>query len=297
LEEFSSYLVVVRGVVTDVAVNYVRWVREFVVGLTGQDGLVDWARADGAAANLYVARRGQGYARKTVGVLVTAVRSLLRWAYQTGRAPVRSDLAVLSPADWQGSQFPRALTGEQQAGVLDAVGAFERTVGAALRDRAAVLLLCRLGLRAGEVAGLRLEDVDWRAGLVTVCGKGRSSTLPLPVDVGAALMAYLKDGRPRGVATRRLFLTEDRQGPTRPWSASGVTQMVGRAARKAELGVIHAHRLRHTAATRVLAEGGSLADVAQLLGHSRIQTAAIYAKSDLRSLRTLVVAWGTVARP
>jgi site-specific recombinase XerC len=194
LEEFRAYLLTDKGVVPDVATNYVGWAREFVVGLTSPEGIVDWAAADGAAANRYVAARGRGYARKTVGVLATAVRALLAWAYLTGRLARRCDGAVLRPADWQASSLPRALSEEQVGALVDAVGRFERTPAAVLRDRAALLLLRRLGLRAGEVAGLRVDDIDWRAGLVTVRGKGRQSTLPLPVDVG--IVGYI---RPTGL--------------------------------------------------------------------------------------------------
>ncbi|MDR2373636.1 MAG: tyrosine-type recombinase/integrase [Bifidobacteriaceae bacterium] len=294
LDEFRVYLLADKGVVADVATNYVRWSREFVVGLTRAGGAVDWSGADAAEANRYVAARGRGYARKTVGVLATAVRALLAWAYLTGRIPRRCDSAVLRPADWQASSLPRALSQEQMGSLLDAVGQFERTPAAVLRDRATLLLLSRLGLRSGEVAGLRVDDIDWRAGLITVRGKGRQSTLPLPVDVGEALVAYLRAGRPGGHPGREVFTTA--QPPLGPWSAHAVTHMVGRAARRAGLGTVHAHRLRHTAATRVLAEGGSLADVSQLLGHARLQTSAVYAKTDLLSLRGLVVPWGVVDR-
>jgi site-specific recombinase XerD len=190
---------------------------------------------------------------------------------------------------------PKFLSDGQAVALLAAVGGFERSNAAVLRDRAALLLLSRLGLRSGEVSGLMVDDVDWRAGLVTVRGKGRVSVLPLPVDVGEALVEYLRNGRPVGYQGRELFLTS--APPARPWSAGALSGMVARAARHAGLGLVHAHWLRRTAATKVLARGGSLADVAQLLGHANLQTAAVYAKTDLASLRELVVEWGQVALP
>jgi site-specific recombinase XerD len=159
------------------------------------------------------------------------------------------------------------------------------------RDLAMLTLLARLGLRAGEVTALSLDDIDWRAGEVTVTGKGRrSERLPLPADVGEAVAAYLHEGRPGPFeGTRRLFLRL--YAPHQGLTTGGVTQAVFAAAQRAALGRIYAHRLRHTAATGMLRAGASLPEVGQVLRHRRLGSTAIYAKTDVPALRTLARPW------
>ena len=158
-----------------------------------------------------------------------------------------------------------------------------------LRDLAILALLSRLGLRASEVAGLRLEDIDWARGELTVTGKGnKSERLPLPADVGSAIVNWLQNGRPR-CGHREVFVCD--RGPHRPMSRGAVTNVAARAARKAGLGTIHAHRLRHTAATAMLEAGGSLAEIGQVLRHDRVLTTAIYAKVDVTALRAVAMPW------
>jgi integrase/recombinase XerD len=154
-------------------------------------------------------------------------------------------------------------------------------------------LMLRLGLRAGEVAALRLEDLDWRAGQVTVHGKGgRMDQLPLPVDVGEAIAGYLRRGRPR-TAAREVFLRvrPPRAGLTR----SGVTNIVLDAARRAGLGAVRAHRLRHTAAGDMLRAGAPLAEIGQVLRHRSLASTAAYARVDVERLRTIARPWPTGA--
>jgi site-specific recombinase XerD len=151
-------------------------------------------------------------------------------------------------------------------------------------------LLARMGLRAGEVAGLRLDDIDWRLGEITVRGKGnRRDRLPLPADAGEAVADWLRHGRPVTALDRSVFIRI--KAPHRGLTSGGVTQAVAAAAGRAGLGVIYAHRLRHSAATAILAEGGSLAEVGQVLRHARVATTAIYAKVDHRALDALVLPW------
>lgn len=163
------------------------------------------------------------------------------------------------------------------------------------RDFAILTTLVRLGLRAGEVAQLALDDIDWRAGEVVVRGKANCiERLPLPADVGEAVAAYLRGGRPATACGRTVFVRI--KAPHRPLSACGVTQVVASAARRAGLGQIHAHRLRHTAATAMLRAGASLPEVGQLLRHRRALTTAIYAKVNHDALRTIARPWpGDVA--
>jgi integrase/recombinase XerD len=151
-------------------------------------------------------------------------------------------------------------------------------------------MLVRLGLRAGEVVALELDDIDWRAGEVIVRGKGnRPERLPFPADVGEAVAAYLHRGRPTSAEGRRVFVRV--RAPHRALTTGGVTQVVAAAARRAGIGRIHAHRLRHAAATQMLRAGASLSEIGQLLRHRRALTTAIYAKVDREALRTIARPW------
>ena len=166
----------------------------------------------------------------------------------------------------------------------------DRGTGIGRRDFAILGLLGRLGLRCGEVAGLTLDDIDWRAGVILIYGKGRrDDRLPLPVDVGNALTGYLRRGRPASAVGRAVFVRA--LAPHRAMSSGAVSRVVAAAAERAGLGSVRAHRLRHTAATELLRGGASLADVGQVLRHRRLLSTAIYAKVDERSLRKLARPW------
>jgi site-specific recombinase XerC len=218
------------------------------------------------------------------------MRSLLRWAFATGLVERRMAPGVLGPPRRVLAGLPRALTPGQVEALKSAA---DVTTAIGLRDYALVVMISRLGLRAGEVAGLSLESIDWHHGQVSVHGKGaRALTLPLPVDVGEALVAYLRYGRPGAGLDRAVFVRG--RPPLRGLSAKGVSTAVATLARRAGLGVVHAHRLRHTAATAVLAAGGTLIEARELLGHARTDTTMIYARTDLGALRVLVIPWGTV---
>ena len=167
----------------------------------------------------------------------------------------------------------------------------DRTAGNGRRDLAMLTLLARLGLRAGEVAALRLEDIDWRAGEITVQGKGnRSERLPLPADVGEPIAAYLRDGRPASAGgARQVFLRV--KAPHCGLTGGGVTQAVAAAAKRAGPGTVHAHRLRHSAATGMLRAGAGLPEIGQVLRHRRLMSTAIYAKTDVSALQALARPW------
>jgi integrase/recombinase XerD len=153
-----------------------------------------------------------------------------------------------------------------------------------------VLLLSRLGLRAGEVARLGLDDIDWRHGEIAITGKGsRAERLPLPADVGTAIAAYLRRGRPATAEGRSVFVRV--HAPHRPLTTGGVTMVVFDAAQRAGLGRMHAHRLRHTAATAMLRAGSPLPEVGQVLRHRSALTTAIYAKVDREALAVLARRW------
>jgi integrase/recombinase XerD len=181
----------------------------------------------------------------------------------------------------------QALDGDQVAALLASCDPRTRT---GRRDLAILTLLARLGLRAGEVAALRLGDIDWRRGEITVRGKGnRQDRLPLPADVGQRIVDWLQDGRPETAQGRAVFVRA--QAPYRPLTSNAVTTVVACAGQRAGLGVIGAHRLRHSAATAMLRAGGSLTEIGQTLRHARPLTTAIYAKADIEGLRQLARPW------
>lgn len=263
------------------------WVSGFVAGLADGDA-VRWDDADVAMVNAYIVERGRGYAPASCSLLVSAMRSLLRWALVTGRIDRDLNHGILRPRVTRAT-LPRGLTPDQIDALLAAADPATR-VG--VRDRAVVITLSRLGLRAGEAAGLTLDDIDWAAGRLTVIGKGqRRLTLPLPVDVGQALVAWLRV-RPPDAQDRAVFVRL--RAPIRGLSSAGISDIVVHLAERAGLGVMHAHRLRHTAAMNVIAAGGTLTEARELLGHSRADSTHVYARTDLASLRTLVVRFGQV---
>ena len=160
---------------------------------------------------------------------------------------------------------------------------------ARVRDVALVTLMLRLGLRAGEAAALQLESLDWRNATVTVTGKrGRVDRVPIPHDVGAVLVAYLRDGRPRATTHRAVFLTVD--APHAPIRSSTVVSMVSHAMRRAGIAG-GSHRLRHTAAMQVIARGGGMVEAGQLLRHSSMTATTIYARADIGALAELARPW------
>jgi site-specific recombinase XerD len=190
-------------------------------------------------------------------------------------------------AGWRLSDLPKGL---EQAQLRRLLGSCDRRTPTGRRDYAILLLLARLGLRAGEVARLSLDDIDWRRGEITVLGKAnRAERLPLPADVGAAIAAYLRHGRPGTAVGRSAFVRV--RAPHRVLTTGGVTMVVCDAARRAGLGRMYAHRLRHTAATAMLRAGSPLAEVGQVLRHRSALTTAIYAKVDRDALVVLARPW------
>jgi integrase/recombinase XerD len=211
---------------------------------------------------------------------------LLHFLYLEGRTPSALTSAVLGVAGWSMSSLPRAVSPEVATRLI---ASCDLATPVGRRDRAVLILLSRLGLRGQEVAGLELGDIDWRAGEVTISGKGnRKERLPLPADVGEALVDYLRDGRPQSTS-RRVFLSV--RAPLRPLSPSAVRSVVRDACRRVGIPVIGAHRLRHMVGTETLRAGASLAEVGQLLRHADQLTTANYAKVDRKALVALARPW------
>jgi site-specific recombinase XerD len=287
LERFQHYLVSERGIGAATAESYVCFARPFVAArlAPGGPGLEGLTVADVTA---FVVASCPGMPKGSAKMTVTALRSLLGWLHAGGVLGQSLAWAVPSVAAWRLARLPQPLEPAQVQAMLDSC---DRATANGRRDLAMLTLLARLGLRAGEVAALRLEDIDWRAGEITVCGKGRrSERLPLPADAGGPLAAYLRDGRPAPAdATRQVFLRV--KAPHCGLTGGGVTQAVAAAGRRAGLGTVHAHRLRHSAATGMLRAGAGLPEVGQVLRHRRLMSTAIYAKTDTAALRALARPW------
>ncbi|MEO8969622.1 MAG: site-specific integrase [Solirubrobacteraceae bacterium] len=287
LADYRDYLAVERGLTKDTIEGYVSAVRPFLDGRLRDDGDLDLDGLTGADVVAFVVARCPAQSRGAAKMTVTALRSLLRFLHLRGLVVEPLGEAVPSTASWRLAGLPRALEPEQ----LDALlASCDRGAATGRRDYAVLVMLARLGLRAGEVAALGLEDVDWRAGELRIVGKGRrAERLPLPADVGAAIVAYLQDGRQVTALDRSLIVRV--RAPHHGLSTGGISQIVFAAAARAGLGPMHSHRLRHTAATQMLRAGAGLEEVGQVLRHRHVLTTAIYAKVDRDALRQLARSW------
>jgi integrase/recombinase XerD len=256
-----------------------------------QDVLGDDAGAYSAEAlRAFVLNRAKPHGVYRAKSIVVAVRSFLRFLGATGRCPVSLEHAIPGFASWQLSSVPRFLVAED----------VERVIGSCndyvfgLRDRAVLLLLARLGLRAGEVAQLKFADIDWRNGSINVCGKGRrQESLPLPQEVGNAILRYLQ-GRPP-LRVPEVFTSV--LAPIRPLTRAAVTHIARSALRRAGIkaSVNGAHVLRHSAATAMLRNGATLASVGAVLRHRSPMTTAHYAKVDFGLLSEIAQPWPEVS--
>jgi site-specific recombinase XerD len=289
LEEYDFYLQKERSLAAATQTCYRPFVRQFLFKRFG-DGRIDLAVLRASDVLTFVQCAAGQLKGKRAQLMTAALRSFLRFA--RFRGDIELDLAACVPsvAGWSLSTVPKSLPPDKVEKVL---AHCERRSATGKRDNAILLLLARLGLRAGEVARLKLDDLDWERGCITVHGKmGRVDELPLPAAVGTALVAYLKEGRPPGSNTRLLFLRSD--APLCGFAGQkAVGAVVKRALEKA--GIVSprkgAHQFRHTLASELLRHGGSLTEIGQILRHRSPETTAIYAKVDLPSLRLLAVPW------
>jgi len=292
LRQFADHLVHERGVArhTTTVRDYQRIARLFLAETVGPDGAGLAGIATGDVSG-FVLARCRGRSPRWARLLVTALRALLRFVYLEGHTPSDLSGAVPNVAGWRGASLPRAIAPEQVRRLL---AACDRRTGAGRRDFAVLVLLARLGLRSGEVAALGLADVDWRAGEILIRGKAdRQEKLPLPPDVGAALAGYLQRGRPRRHEASLFLQVRAPYAPLRP---PAVRAIVARAAHRAGLPGVAAHRLRHSVATGMLREGASLSEIAAVLRHRNLATTAIYAKVDHATLRGVARPWPAGAR-
>ncbi len=219
-------------------------------------------------------------------VHVGELRSLLRFLYLDGRIPGSLAESVPGVAVWHNTVLPPTMEAGQVVALLDGC---DRATITGRRDFAILTVVTRLGLRSAEVSGLTLDDLDWRAGEIVVCGKGhRIDRLPMPTDVGEALVGYLDGGRPV-TESRKVFLR--RRAPLAGIDSTTVTTVVHFACLRAGVPQVGAHRLRHALAADLVAAGAGLGEIAQLLRHRDLDSTAVYAKVDRVALGSLAQPW------
>lgn len=287
MELYRNWLVNTRGLAATTVLRYVNLARRFLTepGSSGLSMINLQALRGGDVSDFLMAevsRVSLGAARGRVAEL----RSLLR--YLQSQDLVQGDLAASVPsvAGWHAAGLPDSLSAADVQKLLDSCDGTRKSDP---RDGAILALLARLGLRSVEVAGLLLDDIDWSAGEIWVRGKGRrGDRLPLPTDVGEALVQYVMHHRPTTDA-RQVFFTE--RAPRKPIAPDLVSDVVRRACRRSGLAVVGAHQLRHALATDLLAHDVSLLEISQVLRHRDLATTAVYAKVDLLSLRSVAAQW------
>lgn len=288
LERFYHYLTIERVLTSKTAHAYVHAVRPFLHDRILPDGLdLNFEHLGTADVTGFVVVRCTQQSRGAAKMTVTALRSLLGFLHLEGMLERPLAAAVPSVAGRRLQGLPKGLEPDQVQRLL---ASCDRRTRIGRRDFAILTTLARLGLRIGEVAALKLDDISWRTGEIVIHGKGkRTERLPLPADVGVAVVGYLRRTRPKNAQGRTVFVRV--RAPHHALSAGGVAQVVLSAAQRAGLAQIHPHRLRHTAATQLLRAGASLPEISQLLRHHRALTTAIYAKVDRDALRTIARPW------
>lgn len=285
LEAYRDYLVRERGLAGGTIVTYIHTARLLLRWWAG-DGALRLDRLDAGDVIEFVRIECDGRRFGSAKDIAAGTRALLRYLFLTGA--IGTELATVVPkvAGWRMAALPSFLTPEEITRLL---ATCDRRTAFGRRDYAVLILLARMGLRAGEVAGLELSHIDWRAGEVLVRGKGRrEERLPLPAEAGEALAGWLRRGRPRCDCPQ--VITRVR-APHRALSSSGISVIVAAACRRGGLPVVHAHRLRHSAATQMLQAGADLTEVGQVLRHRSALTTAIYAKVDRQALAGLALPW------
>ena len=286
IECYSLYLLDRRGLARSSVRNYVGVARVFLSWREAAIGRLALAELDGSAVTEFVLCESQRCSVGSAKAMVTRLRALLRFLHVEGEVDRELAGVVPSVASWRLASLVKALDARSLARLL---ASCDRRTRVGRRDFAILRLLSRLGLRAGEVAALRLGDIDWRAGEMLIHGKGsRQERLPLPGDVGETLAGWLSRGRP---CCESVFAFTRLRAPLGGLSPGAVSQIVCRACQRAGLPLVSAHRLRHTAATEMLRAGGSLTEVGQVLRHRGRDVTSIYAKVDRLALAAVVQPW------
>jgi len=288
MERYRHWMVTDRQLAPRTISRYEQGARLFLDGRARKGG--GPAGVEGlsqeAVTEFLLAEASRGLSAKSLQGRVAELRSLLRFLYLEAMISTPLGHGVPPVPGWKDTGVPRRLAVTEVQALLDSC---DRATASGKRDFAILLLLARMGLRAAEVAGLGLDDLDWRAGELVVHGKaGRCDRMPLPVEVGEAVATYLLDARPE-IKCRTVFLTL--VAPPRAMGHTTVGQMVWRQCRIAGLEPVRAHRLRHALATELLSKGVRLPEIAQVLRQRDLATTAIYAKVDYPALRELAQPW------
>jgi site-specific recombinase XerD len=288
-QRYRMFLEQERGLAEPTIENYLGLLRRFLVHRFGEGPVhtSDLGPEDAAHFLLEHAHKGSP---GRASLMVTTLRSFFRFLLQHGEISIDLAASVPTVANWRRTKLPRYV---EPGAVEQVLEACDRSTAMGRRDYAILILLARLGLRAGEVVMLRLDDVNWREGTLAVRGKGAlHDRLPLPEDVGEALADYLRHGRLHDGRTRRLFVRA--RAPLRGFANAGaVTTLVQRAVHRSgiEAPIRGAYLFRHSLATGMLRGGASLAEVGEVLRHRSTNSTEIYAKVDLRSLREVAATW------
>lgn len=288
-QRYAAYMRTERGAVEGTIDGYVAVVREFVDQRFGS-GDVDLAALTASDITAYLVERSPALSPKRVAYLTTALRSFFRFLFARNETATDLSTAPLMSQTRYGAAVPRYLS---PAEVDCLIQTCDRSTPAGRRNRAILVLLARLGLRAGEVASLELDDIRWRSAEVVVHGKGdHVDRLPLLAEVGEALSTYLTNDRPADASTRRVFLRLC--APVREVAGRGaISTVVRMSLERAGLRpqVRGAHLLRHTLGTRMIRAGATMAEIAEVLRHHSPRSSAIYAKVDFEALRTIAQPW------
>ena len=286
--DYAKYLSQERGLAPATLLNYLPIAHRFLTERFDA-GPVELQELCPQDVQQFILRHAYKVSPGHAKLIVTALRSLFRFLHQRGDMMMDLTGAIPAIANWKLTHLPKFLKVNEVEHLLSSC---DQSTPAGQRNKAILLLLARLGLRAGEVVSMTLDDIQWETGLLTIRGKGlRHETLPLPGDVGEALAHYLRYLRPQ-CETRRVFirLKAPHQGFT---TSAAICDVVRRALAQAGLNprCKGAHLLRHSLATRMLNGGASLTEVADILRHRQLQTTQIYAKVDVKALRKLAQPW------
>ena len=288
-EEFGDYLRRERGLAPKSIVRHLPVIRRFLHEACPA-GAGDLGTISQEEVTRYVERHARDGSAASGKAMCWSLRSFLRYLHHEGLNPLALAGCVPSIRRWKLASLPTYLSAAQVQEVLDGC---DRTTALGRRDYAILMMLARLGLRANEVATLTLDDIDWRSGEMLVRAKGRQrARMPMPPDVGTAVVAYLRDGRPTA-SCRQLFLRS--LAPNVGFASGCAITMIAKSAlgRAGIRGYAHegAHIFRHSLATELLRSGATLSEIGQLLRHESHDTTRLYAKVDIEALRALSPSW------
>jgi len=292
LGRYRRYMIEQRGLAPRTVRHYESVARRFLnERMPAEVSAADLRRLTGVDVSAFLRAEVSRLTARAAKNYADWLRPFLRFLHIEGLIATPLAAAMPPVASWRDAQLPATLTPTQVTAMLDHC---DRSQVKGRRDFAILLLLARLGLRTIEVTRLELGDIDWRVGEAIIRGKGRRyDRLPLPVDVGEGLAAYLRNGRPR-TDSRSLFITH--RAPLRGIEVSVVSQVVRSACRRAGIPLVGAHRLRHALASEMLRQGLTLPEIGQVLRHRDFATTAIYAKVDRGALASVVQPWPGAGR-